>query len=252
MVSHTTATIHRITMLYKLATQYETQDFLKDDPSWFMHQVAGRKNQETMAFIASALSYGSRKQFFPKIQYILDCSKQDVYNWVRDGHFKQDIPDDKSQCYYRLYTYSMMNQFLHALQTLFIEHESLGAFVKANAQDGFCAVEAICKYFAGHGTSGIIPKDTTSACKRVCMFLRWMVRDSSPVDLGLWSDFIDKRTLIMPLDTHVIQEAHRLGLTNSTSSSMSSARKLTQKMLEIFPDDPLKGDFALFGYGVNK
>lgn len=79
-----------------------------------------------------------------------------------------------------------------------------------------------------------------------------MVRDKSPVDLGLWSEFIDKRTLIMPMDTHVVQEAIALGLLNSKSNSMSNAVKLTNKLSEIFPDDPLKGDFALFGYGVNK
>lgn len=83
------------------------------------------------------------------------------------------------------------------------------------------------------------------------MFLRWMVRDNSPVDLGLWSNLIDKRTLIMPMDTHVIQEACRLGLSTSRTASMSAAVKLTAKMGEIFPDDPLLGDFALFGYGVN-
>ena len=84
------------------------------------------------------------------------------------------------------------------------------------------------------------------------MFMRWMVRDSSPVDLGLWTRFIDKRTLIMPLDTHVVQQSQRLGLLRSRTASMSAARRLTQAMLEVFPADSLKGDFALFGYGVNK
>ena len=78
-----------------------------------------------------------------------------------------------------------------------------------------------------------------------------MVRDDSPVDLGLWSDFIDKRTLIMPMDTHVVQQACRLGLLNGRQATMASARRLTARMAEVFPDDPLKGDFALFGYGVN-
>jgi uncharacterized protein (TIGR02757 family) len=83
------------------------------------------------------------------------------------------------------------------------------------------------------------------------MFLRWMVRDDSPVDLGLWKDIIDKRTLIIPMDTHVMQEANKLGLINSKTASMSSAMKLTAKLKEVFPDDPLKGDFALFGVGVD-
>ena len=78
-----------------------------------------------------------------------------------------------------------------------------------------------------------------------------MVRSGSPVDLGLWSDTIDRRTLVMPLDTHVIHQAVRLGLLSGTSASMSVARRLTASFAEVFPDDPLRGDFALFGYGVN-
>ena len=112
-------------------------------------------------------------------------------------------------------------------------------------------MSAICSYFAAHNASTVIPRDTKSACKRVCMFMRWMVRDGSPVDLGLWTRFIDKRTLIMPLDTHVVQQSQRLGLLTSRTASMSAARRLSKAMLEVFPDDPLKGDFALFGYGVN-
>ena len=73
-----------------------------------------------------------------------------------------------------------------------------------------------------------------------------------PVDLGLWSDLIDKSTLIIPMDTHVLQEAEKLGLISSKCTSMSAAMKLTQKLREIWPDDPTKGDFALFGLGVDK
>ena len=77
-------------------------------------------------------------------------------------------------------------------------------------------------------------------------------RTNSPVDLGLWSELIDQRSLIIPLDTHVIQQSLQLGLITSKTASMSVARKLTNKLLEIFPNDPLKADFALFGYGVNQ
>ena len=98
----------------------------------------------------------------------------------------------------------------------------------------------------------IVPKNTQSACKRVCLFLRWMVRSNSPVDLGLWADFIDRRTLIMPLDTHVLRQSRNFGLIEGCSATMSMAQKLTAALTEVFPEDPLKGDFALFGYGVNK
>jgi uncharacterized protein (TIGR02757 family) len=236
--------------LYHYADIYETKDFLTSDPSWFMHQVCGNENQETLAFIASCLSYGNRKQFFPKIQYILDCSSHQVYEWVASGKFERDIPDDDN-CYYRLFTNHAMNKFLHALKDLIAENESIGQYVSHHSSDGFSAITAICNYFSNKGIEAVVPKDTTSACKRVCMFLRWMVRDNSPVDLGLWSQFIDKRSLIMPLDTHVMHEAVYLGLSDCKSPSMAAAKKLTSKLSKYFPDDPLKGDFALFGYGVN-
>lgn len=238
-------------LLRKYAVQYETADFLPADPSWFMHQVEGERNREVTAFIASCLSYGSRKQFMPKIQSIIDMADGDVYGWIVGGKFVHDIPDDDTSCFYRLYTKHTMYTLFAALRQMLGEYGSIGGYVKSNATDGFSAVKAITDYFASKGIETIIPKNTTSACKRVCMFLRWMVRDSSPVDLGLWSGFIDKRTLIIPMDTHVLQEACRLGLLESKTASMAAARKLTSRLAEIFPDDPLKGDFALFGYGVN-
>lgn len=237
-------------LLKEYAVKYETPDFLPADPSWFMHQVEGHENQETTAFIASCLSYGSRKQFMPKIQNILDMAGNNVHEWVASGKFANDIHDD-DDCFYRLYTNHTMFTLLTALKQMIDNYGSIGCYVKANARDGFSAVKAITDYFASKGIETIIPKNTISACKRVCMFLRWMVRDGSPVDLGLWSSFIDKRSLIIPMDTHVLQEANRLGLITSKTASMAAARKLTARLAEIFPDDPLKGDFALFGYGVN-
>ncbi len=112
------------------------------------------------------------------------------------------------------------------------------------------AVPTICAAFAHSGSAYLVPKDAMSACKRVCLFLRWMARSGSPVDIGLWSDFIDRRTLIMPLDTHVLDEARRLGLISGKQTSMRTAIKLTAEMAKAFPDDPLKGDFALFGHGL--
>lgn len=238
-------------LLWQYAEKYETVDFLPDDPSWFMHQVKGADNQEVIAFIASCLSYGSRKQFMPKIQFFLDVSKNNVYDWLLSGRFKQDVPDDDEKCFYRLYTWHTMYTLLVAMHKMLHEYGSIGQYVQSHAKDGFTAVKCITDYFSSMGIETIIPKNTTSACKRVCMFLRWMVRDGSPVDLGLWNGFIDKRTLIIPMDTHVLQQANRLGLIHAKTASMSVARNLSARLAEIFPDDPLKGDFALFGYGVN-
>ena len=238
-------------LLRQYADKYETVAFLEGDPSWFMHQVVGAANQEATAFLAACLSYGSRKQFMPKIQWLLERAEGSVDEWVRSGAFANDLPAGDSRCFYRLYTVGQMHRFLQAYSRVMREYGSLGEYVGSTARDSLTAIESICWVFGQEGSIGIVPQDAQSACKRVCMFLRWMVRSGSPVDLGLWADFIDRRTLIMPLDTHVLAEAQRLGLLTSNSATMSTARRLTQQMLEIFPDDPIKGDFALFGYGVN-
>ena len=238
-------------LIQSLATKYETADFLPSDPSSFMHRVEGGANREAMAFLASCLSYGSRKQFFPKIQYMLDASKGEVHHWVASGEWRAAIPDS-AKCYYRLYTFHDMHLLLAAYEAMLREYGSMKEYVRLNASTGLEAVAAICRFFAAHGADKIVPKNTSSACKRVCMFLRWMVRDGSPVDLGLWTDIIDRRTLVMPLDTHVVQEACRMGLLQSRTASMATARKLTGAMLDAFPDDPLRGDFALFGLGVDE
>ncbi len=237
--------------LLEYANRYETADFIVGDPSWFMHQVEGDTNREATAFVASALSYGSRAQFMPKIQQLLDWADGDMDRWVRSGHFAERLRENDDNCFYRLYNCRTMNAFLRAYSGLLDQFGTLGRYVENSASTGHEAVQVITDWFAGHGGGCVVPHDASSACKRVCMFLRWMVRDNSPVDLGLWSRFIDRRSLIMPLDTHVLQQSCRLGLLNSKTASMGAARKLTAALAEVFPDDPLRGDFALFGYGVN-
>lgn len=241
------------TSLRHLAAKYETKDFLQNDPSWFMHQVLGRENQEVMAFIASVLSYGKRELFFPKLHFMLKASRFQPYRWVKEALFRRDIGDNE-QCFYRLYNNHMMLQFLDTLQKIIIAYGSLGAFAKSLAVNHTAleVLNGLSDYFLAQGIKGMVPSPRTSVAKRPCMFLRWMVRDGSPVDLGLWADFIDKRILFIPLDTHVMQEATRLGLIKNKSASWHTVVQLTDSLRNIFPDDPAKGDFALFGVGIDK
>ena len=239
-------------LLRRCADRYETVSFIDADPSQFMHRVRGAANKEATAFVASCLSFGSRSQFLPKIQWLLDCAGGNMDRWIRTGAFECDVPPDAARCFYRFFTFATMNSFLREYRSLMSEHGTLGGYVRGECGgDAVKAVAAICARFGGRGEYPVVPKDVRSACKRVCMFLRWMVRSGSPVDLGLWADMIDRRTLVMPLDTHVVQQSVRLGLLGSATASMGAARRLTAALAEVFPDDPLRGDFALFGYGVN-
>ncbi len=239
--------------MIEYAERYETEEFMEGDPSRFMHQVEGDENREMTAFVASALSYGSRKQFLPKIGLLVEWSGGEVSRWVADGSYRVRFALDDCSCFYRLYDFRTMRLFLDACREMLLSHGSMGEWLRSlGVRDALSAVEAICRWFAEHGSVGVVPRDARSACKRVCMFLRWMVRDGSPVDLGLWGDFIDKRTLIVPLDTHVLTEARAMGLMRGRSATMGAARRLTAELARVFPEDPLKGDFALFGLGVSR
>ena len=239
--------------LQRLASLYENAEFIKEDPSQFMHCVNGDSNKETIAFIAAALSYGQRSQFLPKINRIVEMSDGEPYQWVKDKVYRKDIHQDKC-CYYRLYNNCDMIAFLDVIHEMLDKSGTISNYIKQRmcGKDAMEALTIICNHFNNERRSvKMVPKDTKSSCKRLCMFLRWMVRDNSPVDLGIWKKIIDKRTLIMPMDTHVVQEANKMRLLCSCSTSMASALKLTAAMREVFPDDPLKGDFALFGLGVS-
>lgn len=239
-------------LLRSLADRYETPDFLDGDPSWFMHQVHGSENREVMAFLASVLSYGRRDQFMPKVRRMLGCSGGEPHRWVLDGAYERDVPDD-DRCYYRLYSNRMMRRLLAATRELLVAHGSMGEFARA-AAPRHTAIEvltALADHYLGHGIKGMVPSPRTGVAKRPCMFMRWMVRPCSPVDLGLWAGFIDRRTLFVPLDTHVMQEAAKLGLIGGRTASWRTVERLTAALGEAFPDDPVRGDFALFGYGVS-
>ena len=92
-------------------------------------------------------------------------------------------------------------------------------------------------------------EDPKAANKKINMMRRWFVRRNSPVDLGIWAG-TDQTELLLPLDVHSHRQATELGLTERKSKDIRTVREITEKLAEVFPGDPCRGDFALFGYGV--
>ena len=108
-------------------------------------------------------------------------------------------------------------------------------------------VVRLCSEF--EGVNGIPVAGSTSANKRLYMFLRWMVRKGSPVDFGIWNR-VSPTQLLVPVDTHVYTVARSLGLTSRRSADLKTSIEITGKMIEIWPEDPARGDFALYGSQV--
>ena len=94
-------------------------------------------------------------------------------------------------------------------------------------------------------------EDKKAPNKKISMMRRWMVRDDGKGDLGVWKNS-DKANLILPLDVHVYTQASALGLTTRRQKDIVTAQEITEAFKEIWPEDPCKGDFALFGYGVTQ
>jgi len=231
---------------------------------------------EAASFIAAMLAFGNRKQFIPKIRAVLETSDRSLGNiseWLKAGAYKKDFPHGDKK-FYRFYSYDDMQIFFGELGAILKEAGSLGEYFKLKLYNGGVTGVPPVRRGSGRPRSGlerggdfpllheivsssfpksaIVPKGRTSANKRIHMFLRWMVRRGSAVDLGLWT-WADPAGLLIPLDVHVMQEAIGLGLLQEgAAASRKTAELLTTAMKEVFPGDPCRGDFALFGLGVDK
>ena len=240
--------------LISLANKYEVASFCDEDPSQFLRWYKkDTTNIELASFIAAMLAFGSRSQFIPKIKQILqtaDESSGSISAWLKNGAYKKDFPTGTKK-FYRFYSYNDMHIFFDELANIIKNYNSLGNCFheqwKKSAGDYHLA-DIISQSFP---KSRLVPKGKNSANKRIHMFLRWMVRQNSLVDLGLWT-WYSAKDLLIPLDVHVMQESQKLGLLpENATASRKTAITLTNLMNQIFPDDPARMDFALFGLGVN-
>lgn len=236
--------------LEKMASRYETAEFLKDDPAQFMHQYHLDVDIEIIAFIAASLALGQRPQILAKVETICLMMGESPSAWLIEEKYKNDFPCTDHK-FYRFFSYRQMQNLFTALRNLLMTEGSIGRYVQRKCGEGIEPLNVIVDYFKDKCVGQLVPKDCSSCCKRVNMFLRWMVRTNSSVDMGIWS-WYDKSRLIIPADTHVMQEAIKLGIIDKSRGTMAKALEITDAMRCIWNDDPCRGDFALFGIGINK
>lgn len=242
--------------LKRWAEQYETAEFIKSDPVQIPHRYDSRVNIEISAFVTAWIAWGNRKQIIKKADFIdREIFKGEPYHYIvgntveRGNRPEWEQYKGSTDCLYRTFTFGDFHDLCARLYDVYTSAENMEAAIKkAHETNGETALATLQSLFGS--VNGIPDFEMQSACKRLCLFLRWMCRKGSPVDFGLW-DVCDPRNLIIPLDTHVHKQAIRLGLTKRRTPDLCTAIEITDRFAEIFPDDPTKGDFALFGYGVN-
>lgn len=241
--------------LISLADKYEIPSFCNEDPSQFLRWYKSDRitDVECASFIAAMLAFGNRKQFIPKIKLILEMADKTsggIAAWIKIG--SPDFPKVEKK-FYRFYSYDDMHCLFKEMAVILDSYNSLGCFFKEKWQE-FQKTDLLLDSLISSAfpESAIVPKGKTSANKRIHMFLRWMVRQNSSVDLGIWNWYSQEKLLI-PLDVHVMQEGIKLGLLQqNASASKKTAVELTKQMNVVFPGDPARADFALFGLGVDE
>lgn len=241
--------------LKRWAEQYETAEFIQSDPVQIPHRYDSQVNIEISAFVTAWIAWGNRKQIIKKADFIdREIFKGEPYHYIvgntveRGNRPEWEQYKGSTDCLYRTFTFGDFHDLCARLYDVYTSAENMEAAIKkAHETNGETALATLQSLFGS--VNGIPDFETQSACKRF-LFLRWMCRKGSPVDFGLW-DVCDPRNLIIPLDTHVHKQAIRLGLTKRRTPDLCTAIEITDRFAKIFPDDPTKGDFALFGYGVN-
>ncbi|WAX05446.1 hypothetical protein AS73P1_00026 [Alistipes phage AS73P1] len=241
--------------LKRWAEQYETAEFVKNDPVQIPRRYDSRVNIEISAFVTAWIAWGNRKQIIKKADFIdREIFHGAPYHYIVGTDTQGAAPEWKqykgsTESFYRTFTFGDFHDLCARLYDVYTSAENMEILIKNKQNKNGESVLTELQLLFG-SVNGIPDFETQSACKRLCLFLRWMCRKGSPVDFGLWT-VCDPRNLIMPLDTHVHKQALRLGLTTRRTPDLRTAIEITDRFAEIFPDDPTKGDFALFGYSVN-
>lgn len=233
----------------KLAEQYEKPEFITDDPVQFPRRFGYKCSQEIVGFIAAWLAYGNRKAILSTCEKLCkEMERLTPYMYIKNMGWRKYI--DSEEPLYRFFKEKDFADLCRALKEIYDNNEDMEGALSKNYTRTMGAtdyLDALISLFPG--VKGI-PQDSKSACKRLNMFLRWMCRRNSPVDLGIWS-FIPQPSLLIPLDTHVATVGRQLGLITGKGDSMNTVLELTTNCRNVYPLDPCKCDYALFGYGVN-
>ena len=217
---------------------YHRADFIQSDPVQFPHRYTLKQDIEVSGLLTAIMSFGNRKQILKKADELHGLMGDSPYQYVLSCQWEKDFPSGATNSFYRMLSYADFYGYFRRLYIAYTQFESLEEALMLYPG---IPMEKLCAF---------LEVSAKSPQKKLNMFLRWMIRRDSEVDLGIWESF-DRRDLIVPLDTHVCRGAHYFKLTDTETFSLKNARQITAALATVFPDDPCLGDFALFGLGVN-
>jgi uncharacterized protein (TIGR02757 family) len=247
---------HQLDELYY---KYNNKSFIENDPICIPHQFSLKQDIEIMGFFASILAWGQRKTIINSCTKLIEIFENKPFDFILN-HQESDL----KKCFkfvHRTFNDTDLISIISYLKEIYTQNESMefafSEYISKNDTNiengliGFRKKFEKSYAFIDRTKKHIASPLSGSACKRLNMYLRWMVRkDNKGVDFGIWQT-IKPSQLICPLDVHVIRQAIDLRIIKSDKADWKNAVFLTQQLKKMDKNDPVKYDFALFGRGVN-
>lgn len=244
-------------LLDELWLRYDCPDFIAPDPISIPHSFSSQADREVSGLLAATIAWGNRKAIVRSAQRMMDYLDQRPYEFVM-GASEQELKTLNSYVH-RTFNGTDLECFVRAIGRICREHGSLGEWFESQ----YCLRGDMRLVLADFRTlffEGPHPERSEkhlssitkgAACKRLNMYLRWMVRhDPHGVDFGYWRK-IPASALYLPLDLHSGNIARQLGLLSRRQNDWKAVEEVMIELRKADPNDPVKYDYALFGVGIN-
>ncbi|MCW5914763.1 MAG: TIGR02757 family protein [Chitinophagaceae bacterium] len=241
--------------------EFNVPGFIKDDPVSIPHRFSKKQDIEIAGLFAAIFAWGSRSTIIKKSEALLRLMDNQPHEFCLNH---SDAALSRMEGFvHRTFNSDDLLYFISFLRHHYSNHTSLEtAFFNKEILAAAEPVEAALNHFYDYFFSmpwapartrkHIAAPKRNSACKRLNMFLRWMVRqDASGVDFGIWKS-VSAANLVCPLDVHVSRIARRMGLLSRKQNDWKAAMELTSRLRALDPADPVKYDYALFGLGISE
>lgn len=237
---------------------YNQPHFIKDDPISIPRLFSKKQDIEIAGFFAAIFSWGNRTTIINKSSALMQLMGNAPYDFCMNAGpgklkkllgFKHRTFNDTDLLYFVEF-FKFHYSGNDSLETAFTKGMNKKDATVENGLTGFYHYFFSLPDVPQRTKKHIASPQKNSSCKRINMFLRWMVRsDDKGVDLGIWKN-ISPSQLVCPLDVHVARVARRLGLIRNKQTNWQTAMELTDYLRTLDRSDPVKYDFALFGTGV--
>ena len=232
--------------------QYNNSTFLEEDPLQIPHLFKNKQDIEISGLFAAILAWGQRKTILKKCHDLMSRMDNSPYEFVT-----QSTSNDLKNLLgfkHRTFNDTDLLYFIDFLKRVYSSYNSLEDLLSNPFKDVYSSLITLKSFFENSENylsrtgKHLASPAKGSACKRLNMYLRWMVRTEG-VDLGIWTT-LKPADLYCPLDVHVIRVAKKLSLLKRKQSDWKACNELTENLRILDPKDPVKYDFALFGLGV--